>query len=65
MKRGGSKKDGRELILTAELPWGRKAVRQGTPEMCKEKKKKKKSLKQGNFGEERVNAFKQAPVLLP
>lgn len=41
MKRGGSKKDGRELILTAELPWGRKAVRQGTPEMCKEKKKKK------------------------
>lgn len=42
LKRGGSKKDGRELILTAELPWGRKAVRQGTPEMCKEKKKKKK-----------------------
>lgn len=40
LKRGGSKKDGRELILTAELPWGRKAVKQGTPEMCKKKKKK-------------------------
>lgn len=45
LKGGGSKKDGRELILTPELPWGRKAVKQGTPEMRKEKKNNNKKFK--------------------